>query len=413
MWSYRTKIIWYMSGMPGIRMMRILWDSTKSIRAKKTKKRGFIASAYTPVYNSKGEAVAVACADLPLPGLIRGIVIYLAMLILSVAGATLVATLMLYATIDKGVVGPIRILKNSAEKMVDNLESDEEINIDIKTGDEIEDLANAFTKMDGDLREYIKDLSVITAEKERIGAELNVAADIQKSMLPLIFPAFPDIPEFDLYASMDPAREVGGDFYDFFMVDDDHIALVMADVSGKGIPASLFMMISKIFIKNNIQSGMSPCEALRKANEQLIENNTVEMFVTVWLAVFNIRTGKGIAANAGHEYPIVRGQDGVFRLLKDKHGLVIGGLESSKYTDYEIQMMPGDAIFVYTDGVPEANNADGEFYGLERMEAVLNRLADCAPQELLQGIKADVDAFTGEADRFDDLTMLCLTYKGK
>ena len=373
---------------------------------------GFIASAYTPVYNSKGEAVAVACADLPLPGLIRGIVIYLAMLILSVAGATLVATLMLYATLDKGVVGPIRILKNSAEKMVDNLESDEEINIDIKTGDEIEDLANAFTKMDGDLREYIKDLSVITAEKERIGAELNVAADIQKSMLPLIFPAFPDIPEFDLYASMDPAREVGGDFYDFFMVDEDHIALVMADVSGKGIPASLFMMISKIFIKNNIQSGMSPCEALRKANEQLIENNTVEMFVTVWLAVFNIRTGKGIAANAGHEHPALRRNGGLFEMIKYKHAPAVGMIEDIQFREHEFDLSAGDTLFVYTDGATEATNESDEFFGEERLLAALTDYPDAEPEDVLVYVKNCIDEFVGEAPQFDDITMLAFKYNG-
>ena len=373
---------------------------------------GFIASAYTPVYNSKGEAVAVACADLPLPGLIRGMVVYLAMLILSVAAATLVATLMLYASIDKGVVGPIRILKNSAEKMVDNLESEEKINIDIKTGDEIEDLANAFAKMDTDLREYIKDLSVITAEKERIGAELNVAADIQKSMLPLIFPAFPDIPEFDLYATMDPAREVGGDFYDFFLIDKDHIALVIADVSGKGIPASLFMMISKIFIKNNVQSGMSPSEALKRANEQLIENNTVEMFVTVWLAVIDIRTGKGIAANAGHEHPALRKKGGLFEMIKYKHAPAVGMIEGIQFKEHEFDLSAGDTLFVYTDGATEAANADDEFFGEERLTAALNDYPDAEPEDILVYVKDCIDGFVGDAPQFDDITMLAFRYNG-
>ena len=261
--------------------------------------------------------------------------------------------------------------------------------------------------------DYTEHLTRATAEKERVSTELRTASNIQESMLPNIFPAFPERSEFDLYASMTPAKEVGGDFYDFFLIDDRHLALVIADVSDKGVPAALFMMSSKILINYRAQMGGNPSEILGAVNAQICKNNTTKMFVTVWLGILDLETGVLTCANAGHEYPIVRGQDGVFRLLKDKHGLVIGGMESSKYTDYEIQMMPGDAIFVYTDGVPEANNADGEFYGLERMEAVLNRLSDCAPQELLQGIKADVDAFTGEADRFDDLTMLCLTYKGK
>ena len=373
---------------------------------------GFIASAYAPVYNSKGEPVAVACADLPLPGLVKGMVIYLAMLILSITGATLVATLMLYANINKGLIGPVRILKNSAEEMVDNLESDEAIDIDIKTGDEIEDLANAFKKMDGDLREYIKDLSVITAEKERMGAELNVAANIQKSMLPLTFPAFPEISEFDLYATMDPAREVGGDFYDFFMVDDDHIALVMADVSGKGIPASLFMMISKIFLKNNVQSGMSPSEALKRANEQLIENNTVEMFVTVWLAVINIRTGKGVAANAGHEHPAFRKKGGLFELIKYKHPPAVGMIEGLQFREHEFEIGAGDTLFVYTDGVTEATNEKDEFFGEERLIAALNDYPDAEPEDILPYVKNCIDEFVGEAPQFDDITMLAFRYNG-
>ena len=374
---------------------------------------GFIASAYTPIYDSNGEVAALACADLPMPGLVKGMIVYLAMLILSVAISTIIATIMLYASIDKGVVGPITILKKSADEMVDNLESDETIDIDIKTGDEIEDLANAFTKMDTDLREYIKDLSVITAEKERMGAELNVAADIQKSMLPLIFPAFPELSEFDLYATMDPAREVGGDFYDFFMVDRDHIALVMADVSGKGIPASLFMMVSKIFIKNNVQSGMSPSEALRKANEQLIENNKAEMFVTVWLAVLNIRTGKGIAANAGHEHPALRRCGGAFEMVKYKHPPAVGMIEDLQFREHEFALEAGDTLFVYTDGVTEATNADEEFFGEERLLKALNDHPDADPQDILPHVKKCIDDFVGEAPQFDDITMLAFRYYGE
>ena len=188
---------------------------------------------------------------------------------------------------------------------------------------------------------------------------------------------------------------------------------MIADVSGKGVPAALFMMASKILINYRSQLGGSPSEILTAVNAQICKDNKTRMFVTVWMGILDLETGIMTCANGGHEYPVIRGQDGVFRLLKDKHGLVVGALTRSKYQDYEIRMMPGDAIFVYTDGVPEACNADGEFYGMERMTDVLNRIAAHDPRGILEGVQADVDAFTGDAKQFDDLTMLCLEYKGR
>ena len=232
-------------------------------------------------------------------------------------------------------------------------------------------------------------------------------------MLPNIFPAFPNRSEFDLYASMTPAKEVGGDFYDFFLIDDNHLAVLIADVSDKGVPAALFMMSSKILLNYRAQMGGTPSEILSAVNAQICQNNKSKMFVTVWLGILDLQTGVLSCANAGHEYPVIRGADGVFRLFKDKHGLVVGAMERSRYQDYEIRMQPGDAVFVYTDGVPEANNAAGEFYGIERMEATLNRISEHDPQSILLQMKADVDAFTGDAKQFDDVTMLCLEYKGK
>ena len=232
-------------------------------------------------------------------------------------------------------------------------------------------------------------------------------------MLPHIFPAFPDRDDFDLFASMTPAKEVGGDFYDFFLIDENHLALLIADVSDKGVPAALFMMSAKILINYRAQQGGSPSEILNAVNAQICKNNKSKMFVTVWLGILDLTTGILTCTNAGHEYPFVRGQDGVFRIFKDTHGLVLGALVRARYKDYEIRLMPGDAIFVYTDGVPEANNASGEFYGMERMEEALNKVAYRDPEGILQGVKENVDAFTGEAMQFDDLTMLCLIYKGK
>lgn len=242
----------------------------------------------------------------------------------------------------------------------------------------------------------------------KTGAELNVASNIQQNMLPCIFPAFPDRAEFDIYASMLPAKEVGGDFYDFFLIDDDHLALVMADVSGKGVPAALFMVIAKTLLKNSAQSGLSPKEVLEKVNNQLCENNEAEMFVTVWLGIYEISTGKLIAANAGHEYPSIKRANGEFELFKDKHGFVLAGMENSKFKEYEIQLNAGDTLFVYTDGVAEATDGADVLYGTDRMIQALNSKSNVSPEELLRLLKVDIDKFVGKAPQFDDITMLGL-----
>ena len=249
------------------------------------------------------------------------------------------------------------------------------------------------------------------AKRERLESELQMAAQIQASMLPRSFPAFPERKEFELFASMDPAKEVGGDFYDFFLIDDDHLGLVIADVSGKGIPAALFMMVSKAMIKNCVLSGLSPAAALEAVNRQVCENNQEDMFVTVWLGVLEISTGRLTAANAGHEYPALKVPDGAFALYKDKHGLVVGGMDEMIYQEYQIDLTPGAKLFVYTDGVPEATNADSELFGSERMLDALNHNGDAGPEELLQGVRRAVDSFVGDAEQFDDLTMLCLEYR--
>lgn len=241
--------------------------------------------------------------------------------------------------------------------------------------------------------------------------ELNMATAIQESMIPSIFPAFPEREEFELYASMEPAKEVGGDFYDFFIIDDDHLGVVIADVSGKGVPAALFMMISKTIIQNYAMLGISPAEVLKRANDSLCSQNKMEMFVTAWIGILEMSTGRMKCASAGHEYPAIY-HDGKFELLKDKHGLVLGGMEFSRYTDYEILLDKGDKIFVYTDGVPEATNTDKDLFGTNRMIEALNSNTEASPEEILRNVRASVDRFVGIAQQFDDLTMLCLEYRG-
>ena len=283
---------------------------------------------------------------------------------------------------------------------------------EFRTNDEIEVLAESFAMLSAKTLQYISEVKRVTAEKERIGVELSLATRIQSDMLPTIYPAFPERPEFDIYASMDPAKEVGGDFYDFYLIDDDHLCITIADVSGKGVPAALFMMASMIILANNAKMGKTPARILNDTNAAICANNREEMFVTVWLGILEISTGKLTASNAGHEFPVVKMPDGSFEFLKDKHGFVIGGMETAKYSEYTIQLEPGSKLFLYTDGVPEAANAEKEQFGGERMLAALNVHPDDPPGEILKNMRSVVDDFVRDAEQFDDLTMLCLEYKG-
>lgn len=249
-------------------------------------------------------------------------------------------------------------------------------------------------------------------EEERISRELNMAASIQTGALPSIFPAFPDRKEFDIYASMTPAKEVGGDFYDFFMVDDNHLGMVIADVSDKGVPAALYMMSAKMIISSHAKMGKSPKDVLEAANAALSANNNEEMFVTVWLGILDLKTGLLTAVNAGHECPILRPKDGSFEIVKDRHGFVLGAMPGIKYKEYDLMLKPGAKLFVYTDGVPEACNEKQEFFGFERIVQALNQDVNETPQKILENVHSAVNEFVAGAPQFDDLTMMCLQYNG-
>ena len=257
-----------------------------------------------------------------------------------------------------------------------------------------------------------KERQALALENERIGAELALASRIQSNSLPKVFPPFPERTEFDLYASMTPAKEVGGDLYDFFLIDDDHLGLVIGDVSGKGVPAALFMMVATSLIHNAAMDEISPAKVLQTVNQQICSRNPEEMFVTVWLGVLEISTGKLTAANAGHEYPALKKAEGSFELVKDKHGFVIGGMEGMRYKEYVLQLEPGAKLFVYTDGVAEATNSAEELFGTDRMLAALQKGENGTPHSVLESVSRDVQQFVGKAPQFDDLTMLCVQYNG-
>ena len=281
-----------------------------------------------------------------------------------------------------------------------------------RTGDEVEELAKSFADISHRTVEYLDTVQRVTAEKERIGAELSLATQIQKAMLPHIIPAFPDRKDFDIVGTMYSAKEVGGDFYDYFLIDDDHLGMVIADVSGKGVPAALFMMASRIILQSVAMLGGSPSEILTKANQAICSNNEAQMFVTVWIGILELSTGKLTCSNAGHEYPVFKRPGENFELYMDSHGFVIGGLEGIQYKEYEVQLEPGSRIFVYTDGVPEATDADLELFGTDRMIEALNKDPEAAPINVLRNVRDAVNDFVQSAEQFDDLTMLCLEYKG-
>ncbi len=271
--------------------------------------------------------------------------------------------------------------------------------------------ASEFTSLSDDINQTVDTLKgYIAAAEKRIEEELQFAWQIQDSSLPKNFTFARK--DFDIYATMDPAKEIGGDFYDFFFVGPGKLALVIADVSGKGIPAALFMMRAKTAIRNLAESGKEPAEILKRANSELCEGNDADMFVTVWLGLMNLDTGVMQCANAGHEYPVLMRTGGEYELIKDKHGLALAAMDGVSYRSYELQLHPGDKLFVYTDGVPEAINTDVEQYGTDRLLTVLNARKDEAPKDLLPEVRQDISAFAAGTDQFDDITMLGFVYTG-
>lgn len=388
-------------------------DPIEEISITKDDTYGYIASAYSPVFNSAGEPVAIVGVDLSMPGLNQEIFSFLVNSVVFVAIITFLLSGIYFFYTKRNILKPIDLLHRAAGRMVENLEEDQVQEIDIHTGDEIEELASAFMQMNLEVKEYIKKLYLVTAEKERIGAELDVAAHIQSSMLPCIFPPFPDRHEFDIYATMTPAKEVGGDFYDFFMVDERHLAIVMADVSGKGVPAALFMVIGKTLIKDHTQPGADLGTVFSEVNDILCTSNSEGMFITAFEGVLDLVTGEFRFVNAGHEIPFISRAGGAFEPHKIRAGFVLAGMEGLRYRAGVMELMPGDKLFQYTDGVTEATSAEKELYGMERLQNVLASVSDKAPQEILPAVKADIDCFVGTAPQFDDITMLCLEYKAR
>ena len=374
-------------------------------------RKGYTTSVY-PVEDADSGVVAIVGVVKNMDLLTSAKNSYICQIILIEALIAILSGVVWVVYMRRRIVVPVQQLSEAALNMVEHLEDGNSPELVVKHEDELRELADSFATMYREVGAYIAKLETVTAEKERIGAELDVAAKIQSSMLPCIFPAFPDRNEFDIYATMDPAKEVGGDFYDFFMVDADHLAFVVADVSGKGVPAALFMVIGKTLIKDHTGLHDDLGEVFTEVNNILCASNSEEMFITAFEGVLNLKTGELRYVNAGHEIPFLCRKGGVFEPFKVRAGFVLAGMQGIRYRAGSIQLEPGDKVFQYSDGIPEAINSEKAPYGMKRLESVLAKNSEKAPSELLPLVKADVDAFVGDADQFDDITMLCIEFKG-
>ena len=365
-----------------------------------------------PVTKSSGEVAAILCMQRPMSELEEASRPFVQKIAFSTILLSIIAVAFAAVFFKRQVVEPVKIASDEASRFARENTKGKPIG-KISKYEEIARLATSIDTMETDMVNYMEHLTTLTADKQRISTELSLATQIQATMMPHIYPAFPDRTEFDIYALMHPAKEVGGDFYDFFLIDEDHLCMVMADVSGKGIPAALFMMASKIILQSCAMLGQCAAEILTKTNEAICSNNKAGMFITVWLGILEISSGKLTAANAGHEYPVIKRADGAFEVMKDKHGLVIGALEGVRYREYELQFEPGMKLFLYTDGVPEASDAENRMFGLPRMLSALNADKDAGPEKLLNHVLDAMGDFVKDAEQFDDTTMLCLEYRGK
>ena len=374
-------------------------------------RKGYTTSVY-PIEDADSGVVAIVGVVKNMDLLTSAKNSYICQIILIEALIAILSGVVWVVYMRRRIVVPVQQLSEAALNMVEHLEDGNSPELVVKHDDELRELADSFATMYREVGAYIAKLETVTAEKERIGAELDVAAKIQSSMLPCIFPAFPDRNEFDIYATMDPAKEVGGDFYDFFMVDADHLAFVVADVSGKGVPAALFMVIGKTLIKDHTGMHDDLGEVFTEVNNILCASNSEEMFITAFEGVLNLKTGELRYVNAGHEIPFLCRKGGVFEPYKVRAGFVLAGMQGIHYRAGSIQLEPGDKVFQYSDGIPEAINSEKAPYGMKRLESVLAKNSEKAPSELLPLVKADVDAFVGDADQFDDITMLCIEFKG-
>lgn len=363
-----------------------------------------------PLKNTNGNTVSILCVQRPVKEMRKAYTPYFLYIVIGIGGMGLAIVTVSILFLRKSVIKPIQKVSREATRFAKDSSKNQPLG-KISRYEDIMNLARSIDSMEIETVEYIQNITKITAEKEKMGVELNIASQIQQSSLPSPIGAFKDRNEFEVFASMDPAKEVGGDFYNFFLVDNDHLALVIADVSDKGVPAALFMMVTNILISERAKMLKDPAAVLEYVNNDLCEHNQSSMFVTVWLGILEISTGKLVSCNAGHENPIVYRHDKLFEVINEKHSFVLGGIKGIKYENREVILEKGDKVFVYTDGLVEAHNANNDQYTLNRLVKTLNENKEKHPKAILSAIRDDVDLFVKDHPQFDDLTMLCVEIK--
>ena len=371
-----------------------------------------ILAGFYPIFDSNGEPVALIDIDLSFPTTFKSIMVSILTLILGILLISVVVGRILYIYFNAILIKPISTLNKEAKHIIETIDNEEEVMTGIHTGDELEELSDSFVQMTGDVRKYINENVSIAAEKERIGADLGLAAKIQANMLPKMDDIINSSESFNLYATMNPAKEVGGDFYDFYMLDDTHLVIEVADVSDKGAAAALFMAISKSLIKARAGMGGSTSEILEYVDNMISEKNSEGMFVTVWFAIIDLETGHVDVCNAGHDYPAIMKADEGYSITKTVHGPPLGFIPGAKFVSYEFTLEPGDRIFLYTDGVNEAKRSDGERFGIERLVDVLNENKESTCKDTVKNVGYAIKEFVGDEPQFDDITMLSFTYEG-
>ncbi len=391
-------------------------EITADIYESESKDYGRQLICYRPVYrDASGEdLIAVIGADLDAEETYRAMQSYEYKIIAIIFLTACVVSWVLRFLISRQLVKPLKEISLTAKQLLNDIDSDAETvyTSKFRNHDEIYDLGNSIKGLHHELKDYIKKLSAATAETERIGAELRIAGEIQQVFLPK---AFPDNAYYDVYALMDPAKEIGGDFYDFFPLDEDRIAIVVADVSDKGVPASIVMSITKTLIYDHIKTDKDLGKALSHVNNLVFRPGENGMFATVFAGILNLESGEFSYVNAGHEPPFISKAGGAFEMIKLSPQIAVGVFENVVYKPETMLLEPGDRFFQYTDGLTDAtpDKEEGVFFGMERIKTSLNTHKDLKIRELLEAVKSDADAFQADGPQYDDITMLCLEFKRK
>ena len=384
---------------------------------------GWLASAYVPIFTSNGSVAAVLGVDLSMNKIMSDIILQTLQILLLTIAIIIVFLLILRFIAGKQILNPVMQLS----KHMDSFDSENGMLNTIEfpeSGSEFQTIAKSYNRMISDIKYYMENLETVTADRERIATELDVATEIQTSMLPSTFPAFPEHHEFDIHATMYPAREVGGDFYDFFLIRENTLAVVIADVSDKGIPAALFMVIAKTLIKNTAMNasfegtasfeggGKSPKEVFETVNKLLCDNNDTGMFVTAFMGYLDIPSGRFTYVNAGHNPPLLK-HDDMYRYMKTDPGLMLGLMEDTVFVQEETVLCTGDMLFLYTDGITEAMNTERSLFTAGRLSEKINLYKTSNPNEIIANIKHEIDVFSDGREQADDITMLALEIRDK